>query len=168
MASPVRRSQLTGMRSCGFQISSGKSSVRRPECSQFTISRRCAKPRIIHAHSPIVYKIEPEKFLSLVQKLTGRPTESLASRLKSHVDSSSKSSTSAENQYEWEDNGAKVQSVDSPLATPLSTHLLESLPSPRLVTLNFLPTLFNSPRNESTTSSGRGQAPLFPQFHVEN
>jgi hypothetical protein len=102
------------------------------------------KPRIIHTYSPKVYKIKPEEFLDLVQKLTGR-------RDRSQVDSDG--ATSASGFLSKSQDNVEISSSSHLLpedheadsGTPVSTHLLASLPSPRLVTLNFLPMLAASP-----------------------
>jgi hypothetical protein len=66
-----------GMGGCEVQLSASKSSVRKPPTGlQIVKNGGCIKPRIIHTYSPKVYKIEPEEFLDLVQKLTGRPASS--------------------------------------------------------------------------------------------
>ena len=117
------------------------------------------KPRIIHTYSPKVYKIKPEEFLELVQKLTGR---SDSEPIEVEVDST----TSAEpglflKLANPQDNvdipssysrlPSEVHEADSsafagaPVGTQLPTQLLASLPSPRFVTMNFLPMLAASP-----------------------
>lgn len=99
------------------------------------------KPRIIHTYSPRVYKIKPEEFLDLVQKLTGR-------RDRSQVDSDGATSTSGKSQDNVEVSSSShllSEDHEADSGTPVSTHLLASLPSPRLVTLNFLPMLAASP-----------------------
>ncbi|KAG0616986.1 hypothetical protein M758_5G156800 [Ceratodon purpureus] len=127
------------------------SSARRPPGLQVLRSgaggSTLVKPRIIHTHSPTVYKIKPEEFLDLVQKLTGRTdigtsrvdsstsTSPFLSQLQDNVDISSSSHLASED-YEAD------SALGDDLAlggTPVSTQLLASLPSPRLVTLNFLP-----------------------------
>lgn len=96
------------------------------------------KPRIIHTYSPRVYKIKPEEFLDLVQKLTGR-------RDTSQVDSDGATSKSQDNVDVCSSSHLLSEDREADSGTPVSTHLLASLPSPRLVTLNFLPMLAASP-----------------------
>lgn len=63
------------MGGCELQLSASKPSVRKPPTGLQIVKSGpgCIKPRIIHTYSPKVYKIKPEEFLELVQKLTGRP-----------------------------------------------------------------------------------------------
>lgn len=101
-------------------------------------------PRVIHTYSPRVYKIQPEEFLELVQKLTGKSVvrpkpprtlqffEADAAKAIPQPDSNSQADAGLANEF------ANV------LDTPRT--ILGALPSPRLVTLNFLPLLSATPR----------------------
>ena len=112
------------------------------------------KPRIIHTYSPKVYKIEPEEFLDLVQKLTGRCDSELI-----EIDGSitSTSGFSSKSHDEISISSYLTSEADSAIvATPLSAQLLASLPSPRVVTLDFLPKLAATPSafNQSRRDAG--------------
>jgi hypothetical protein len=117
------------------------------------LSGGCAKPprfvhtyppRVIHTYSPRVYKIQPEEFLELVQKLTGKAVarpkppqtfqffETDTAKAIPKPDSNSQADAGQANEF------ANV------LDTPRT--ILGALPSPRLVTLNFLPLLSATPR----------------------
>lgn len=106
----------------------------------------CAKPprvvqtypaRVIHTYSPRVYKIQPEEFLELVQKLTGN------SKPKPHPRKTFQFfGTDAPKQSENSQQDALSNEV---LDTPTTRNLLSALPSPRLVTFDFLPLLSATP-----------------------
>jgi len=102
-------------------------------------------PRVIHTYSPRVYKIQPEEFLELVQKLTGKAVArpkpprtfqffetDAAKAIPNKPDSNPQVDAGLANEF------ANVQ--DTPRT------ILGALPSPRLVTLNFLPLLSATPR----------------------
>ncbi|KAG0580167.1 hypothetical protein M758_4G153800 [Ceratodon purpureus] len=113
------------------------------------------KPRVIHTYSPRVYKIQPEEFLELVQKLTGKTvaqpkrlttiqffeTDSFKTGSKSGNSRSQETPVASSNVGDFANSGEA-------LASPYTRNLLGALPSPRLVTLNFLP-LLTTPRAQT-------------------
>lgn len=153
-----------GMGGCEVQLNSSKSSARRPSSVQIVKSGGCIKPRIIHTYSPKVYKIKPEEFLDLVQKLTGRPTTEESTSKTYQFFGNASNSESSRSQ---ENDSSSVQSADydrdeivkssvEALGSPVSKQLLASLAAPRLVTLNFLPMLSSTPStfNQSRRDQG--------------
>ena len=169
------------MGGCEVQLSASKSSVRKPPTGlQIVKNGGCIKPRIIHTYSPKVYKIKPEEFLDLVQKLTGRPAseedscamsdmsptscmmsptstyqffgnESAKSERSVSDEDSAMSSPPAEYEREFQ----ILKPTSEALGTPVTEQLLASLHKPKFVTLDFFPrsnsiSSFNQSRREGS------------------
>lgn len=119
----------------------------------------CAKPptypaRVIHTYSPRVYKIQPEEFLEVVQKLTGKskptttkPKPRTFQFFETDASKKPENSNSRPSQQQQPDLDTlpSNESAGEVLDTPTTRNLLGALPSPRLVTLNFLPLLSATP-----------------------
>lgn len=115
-------------------------------------------PRIFHTFSPKVYKIQPEEFLTLVQRLTGQSPKKEITTIDFGIETSSSSFNSKkisagnkssfydpstqEDEYEVDSAYSVAKSCAGEIISPIETRLLAALPSPRLVTLNFLPLLW--------------------------
>jgi hypothetical protein len=111
-------------------------------------------PRIFYTFSPRVYKIQPEEFLTLVQRLTGQSPKKEITTLDFGIETSSSSfnseKISAGNKssfydpstqeigYEVDSAYSAAKSCTGEIVSPIETRLLAALPSPRLATLNFL------------------------------
>lgn len=111
-------------------------------------------PRIVYTFSPKVYKIQPEEFLTLVQRLTGQSPKKEITTIDFGIETSSSSFDSKEisagnkssfydpptQEYEYEVDStySVAKSCTSEIVSPIETRLLAALPSPRRVTLNFL------------------------------
>lgn len=168
------------------------SAARRVTATGLKVSKSgvgCAKPpRIIHTYSPKIYKIEPEEFLHVVQKLTGRRSvsEETVTRFSFDTHESTSSSSDADQWpaplddihpsrqhhplrssndayqrgYRYEDS-KEFEDSEMSDAAPLSTRLTlaAARPTPRLVTINFMP-LLASPRSLDTSRTGGRQLPL--------
>lgn len=140
---PVNASKPTTLTSTGLQLNR---------------SGGVTKPRVIHTYSPRVYKIQPEEFLELVQKLTGktvprpkRPTtiqffQTDASKAKSEVTEKPRSQQPVVQANEF------VKSASEAPGSPHTRNLPGARSSPRLVTLNFLP-LLSSPRAKTNCAN---------------
>jgi hypothetical protein len=151
------------MGGCEVQLNPGKSSGRRLSSLQIVRNGGCIKPRIIHTYSPKVYKIKPEEFLNLVQKLTGRPAaDEVTSKTYQFLgnDFNSERSGSEDCKLFQRAHHVTQDEIVKPcaeaLGTPVSNELLASLTAPRLVTLNFFPMLSSSPRTFSQPSRDQG------------
>jgi hypothetical protein len=138
--------------------------------------------------SPKISKIEPEEFLQVVQKLTGRRSvsEETVTRFSFDTHESTSSSSDADQWpaplddihpsrqhhplrrsnddyqrgYRYEDS-KEFEDSEMSDAAPLSTRLTlaAARPTPRLVTINFMP-LLASPRSLDTSRTGGRQLPL--------
>lgn len=160
-----------GMGGCDIQLGAGKSSARRPPTGlQIAKPGGCIKPRIIHTYSPKVYKIKPEEFLDLVQKLTGRPEAEEEISTYQFFGNEPK----VERMEDEEDEDTPMPSSPAPIerefqilkptseavGTPVSNQLLASLTRPKYVTLDFMPML--SPTISSFNQSSREGSFTFP------
>lgn len=165
-----------GMGGCDIQLSAGKASARRPPTG-LQIAKTgagCIKPRIIHTYSPKVYKIKPEEFLDLVQKLTGRPeaeeeksstihffgnepkVERIEAEMEEDEDTAMESPPAATVEREFQ----ILKPTSEAVGTPVSNQLLASLTRPKYVTLDFMPML--SPTISSFNQSSREGSFTFP------
>lgn len=165
-----------GMGGCDIQLSApGKSAARRPPTGlQIAKTGGCIKPRIIHTYSPKVYKIKPEEFLDLVQKLTGRPEveETSHSTVYQFFGSNESKPEKFEEAEDEEDTPMSsppeiverefqiLKPTSEALGTPVSSQLLASLTRPKYVTLDFMPML--SPISTSFNQSSREGSFTFP------
>lgn len=159
-----------GMGSCDIQLSAGKAAAARRPPTGLQIAKTaggCIKPRIIHTYSPKVYKIKPEEFLDLVQKLTGRPDEEVEETTSTYqfFGNESKPLENLEAEEEDEDTPMStsppiierefqiLKPTSEALGTPVSNQLLASLTRPKYVTLDFMPML--SPTISTFNQSNR-------------
>jgi hypothetical protein len=138
---------LEGMGAIEAHVNASKPTTLKPTGLQLNKSGGVTKPRVIHTYSPRVYKIQPEEFLDLVQKLTGKtvPQPKRPATIQFFETNDSKANSKAENPRSQQTSVAQsnvdfANSVEA-VGSPHTRNLLGALPSPRLVTLNFLPLL---------------------------
>lgn len=170
------------MGGCDIQLSAGKAAGARRPPTGLQIAKTaggCIKPRIIHTYSPKVYKIKPEEFLDLVQKLTGRPDEEAEEEVSMSPtyqffgnESKPLENLEAEEEDEEEDTPMStsppiierefqiLKPTSEALGTPVSKQLLASLTRPKYVTLDFMPML--SPTISTFNQSSREGSFTFP------
>lgn len=106
--------------------------------------RMCVKPRLMRKSSPQVYKIRPEEFLDVVQRLTGQslphpPTPSQYFQMK--TPSVADKHCESEARYTQSVGQSNHLSSYGEMQAPSSTtsRLLRPSPSPRVADFNFLP-----------------------------
>lgn len=145
----VNASKPTTLKPTGLQLNKSNGGCAKPP----RVVHTSYPARVVHTYSPRVYKIQPEEFLELVQKLTGKTKPTKPPRTFQFFETDvSKSNCRTENSSSRSQELAPAtQSKEFPIAgevldTPTTRNLLGALPSPRLVTLNFLPLLSATPR----------------------
>nr|PNR52252.1 hypothetical protein PHYPA_008626 [Physcomitrium patens] len=127
------------------QVNASKPSAYRSAGLQFTKTGGCAKLRVIHTKSPKVYKIQPEEFLELVQKLTGRSVPELPTTFQFIDTGSSKADHESDATSQHGSLATDFADSNDSLSSSSTHHRSRSFSSSEPVTLNFLP-LLSTPR----------------------